>query len=104
MAETVLVPGQSLQQVHRLVVSAHGSAGGDVEEDGRRGKSAGSASSSGDRAPWTLSATSLARVKAYSAILCHRVRLLSVRSLDRQDFVSAASAQLQEYFLNISYA
>lgn len=41
VAETVLVPRQSTPEVHRLVVPAHGSAGGDVAEDGRGGKSEG---------------------------------------------------------------
>ena len=38
MAETVLVSRQSIQKVHRLVVSAHESAGRDVEKDGVVGK------------------------------------------------------------------
>ena len=38
MAETVLVSRQSIQKVHWLVVSAHESAGRDVEKDGVVGK------------------------------------------------------------------
>lgn len=38
MAETVLVSRQSIQKVHRLVVSTHDSAGRALEEDGRCGK------------------------------------------------------------------
>ena len=103
MAEAVLVSRQPLQQVHRLVVSAHGSAGGDVEEDGRRGKCTGSASNSWERGLYTCSAASFVQANTYSAILNYRVGLLLVRSLNRQDFVSATSVQLEEYVLSISY-
>ena len=41
MAETVLVSRQSIQKVHWLVVSAHESAGRDVEKDGVAGKCLG---------------------------------------------------------------
>lgn len=69
VAEAVLVPRQPTPEVHRLVVPAHGSAGGDVAEDGRGGKSAGPAASVRGGAPCKFSMARFASVNPCVAFL-----------------------------------